>query len=74
MNAILTHILTGKDGSTHDLGRWSWAASMLAVIAGGVWNATHTNAVDLIAFAQAIATVVGAHGLALWAKKDTEPQ
>lgn len=69
----LQQLFTGKDNQTHDLGRWSWAASTISVIGGGVWNAVHAGAIDLMAFAQAIAVVVGAHGAALWAKKDTEP-
>jgi len=70
---FLTHLFTGKDNQTHDLGRWSWAASVASVIGGGVWNAMNSGAVDLMAFAQALGVVVAAHGGALWAKKDTEP-
>jgi hypothetical protein len=69
----LIDILTGKDGQTHDIGRWSWVGSMLAVIAAALHTAWTKGTVDLVAFGQAIATVVGAHGAALWAKKDTEP-
>jgi len=69
----LTDLFTGKDNMTHDLGRWSWAASTLSIIGGGIWNALHAGAVDLMAFAQAIGVVVAAHGGAIWAKKDSEP-
>jgi hypothetical protein len=69
----LTDLLTGKDGATHDIGRWSWLGSLGAVIAAALHTAWSKGAVDLVAFGQAIATVVGAHGAALWAKKDTEP-
>jgi len=71
---FLNDLFTGKDNTTHDLGRWSWAASTVSVIGGGVWNAVHAGAIDLMAFAQAIGVVVAAHGGALWAKKDTEPK
>lgn len=70
---IIRELVTGKDNQTQDLGRWSWVISMFAVIGAGVSNAIHTGVVDLVALAQALGTVVGAHGLALWAKKDTEP-
>lgn len=69
----LKTLLTGRDNSTQDLGRWSWAVTTLAVICGGGWNAIHTGAVDLTQFAQAIGLIVSAHGAALWAKRDTEP-
>ena len=70
---ILRDLFTGKDNETHDLGRWSWAITTLATIAGGIFNAVHAGAVDLLQFAQAIGALVLAHGGALWAKKDTEP-
>lgn len=69
----LNQLFTGKDNVTHDLGRWSWAASTLSIIGGGVWNAIHAGSIDLMGFAQAIGVVVAAHGGAIWAKKDTEP-
>ena len=69
----LQQLFTGKDNQTHDLRRWSWAESTISLIAGGIWNALHAGAIDLMAFAQAIGVVVAAHGGALWAKKDTEP-
>lgn len=66
-------LFTGKDNQTHDLGRVSWAGSLAATIGGAIWNAVHAGVVDLAQLSQAIAVVVGAHGAALWAKKDTEP-
>lgn len=71
---FLKQLLTGKDGQTHDLGRWSWVVSTASVIGGGVWNALHAGVIDLMQLAQAIGLVVAAHGGALWAKKDTEPE
>jgi hypothetical protein len=65
-------IVTGKDGLTHDLGRWSWLVSLASVLAAGLHTAWH-GTVDLVAFGTSIAAVVGAHGVALGLKKDTEP-
>jgi len=69
----LNDILTGIDNKTHDLGRWSWAISLGAVIAAGLHTAWH-GVIDLIAFGTAIAAVVGAHGVALGLKANTEPK
>lgn len=71
---ICRDLFTGKDGTTHDLGRWSWAVSTVSVIGGGAWNAIHAGAIDLAQLAQAIGVVVAAHGGALWAKRSTEPE
>ena len=73
IRTILRNLFTGKDGETHDIARVSWAAGILSVIGGGIWNALHAGLVDMMALAQAIGVVVAAHGGALWAKKDTEP-
>jgi hypothetical protein len=73
IKAAVKDILTGKDGQTHDLGRWSWLASTVTIIGGGIWNAVHGNIINLMELAQAIGVVVAAHGGALWAKRDTEP-
>lgn len=70
----LKHLFTGKDNCTQDMGRWSWAISMAAVIGHSIYAAVTHTAVDLMQLAQAIGVVVAAHGAALWAKKDTEPQ
>jgi len=34
LNKIVNDLLTGKDGKTHDIARWSWVITMGAVIAG----------------------------------------
>lgn len=70
----LLQLITGKDNTTLDLGRCSWVASMIAVIAAAGLNWWHHEVIDVAALAQALGTVAGAHGLALWAKKDTEPE
>jgi hypothetical protein len=66
-------LVTGKDNQTHDLARWSWLATTLTAIAGAIWNAAHTDVVNLMDFAQAIGIIAGAHGAAVMMKKDTEP-
>jgi hypothetical protein len=69
----LNDILTGKDNTTHDLGKWSWLISMLAVIAHDAY-ALHTKVdVNIRDFAIALAAVVAAHGFALGQKAKTEP-
>lgn len=69
----MRHLVTGKDNATHDLARWSWITTTLATIAGAIYNAIHAGVVSLTDFAQAIGIISGAHGAAIWAKKDTEP-
>ena len=71
---MMKNLFTGKDGETHDLGRWSWALSLGAVVAAGLHTAWTGHPIDLASFGTGIATVVGAHGFALYAKRDTEPE
>jgi hypothetical protein len=72
---FLKQLLTGKDGQTHDLARWSWLLSLFTVMGGAIWNSYHssTMTMDIMMFAQAVAVIAGAHGVAIYAKKDTEP-
>jgi len=72
--SIFTHLFTGKDNKTHDLGRWSWAGSFAAVVVAAGANWWHGTVIDVQVLATALALVAGAHSAALWAKKDTEPQ
>jgi len=72
--SVLRQLFTGVDGFTHDLGRWSWAGSFIAVVAAAAGNWWHGVVVDIQALATALSVVAGAHGAALWAKKDTEPK
>ena len=71
--SIVRQLFTGKDGITHDMGRWSWAISMASVIALAGWHEWKGVAVAITDFATALCAVVAGHGAALWAKKDTEP-
>lgn len=72
MNAF-KQLFTGKDGLTHDMGRWSWAICIATVIVAAFGNWWHNQVIDLVQLATALAAVVGVHGAALWAKRSTEP-
>jgi len=69
----LRHLVTGKYNETHDVARWSWVTTTIAVIIGGCWDAVHNGNIDLMNFAQAIGILSGAHGAAVMMKRDTEP-
>jgi hypothetical protein len=71
---VITHIFTGADNQTVDVGRVSWAVSLAAVITAGIHTAWVQGHVDLVAFGTAIAAVVAAHGAALGFKANTEPK
>lgn len=73
MKEYLAKLMSGKDNATPDLGRHSWLFCMLAVIAASIWNAISTGLVDIEKLYMGLAAVVGAHGMALWAKQNTEP-
>lgn len=70
---FIRHLFTGKDNTTWDMGRVSWATCTFAVIGAAAANWWHGHEIDLMAFGGAITGVVVAHGAALWAKRDTEP-
>lgn len=72
---FLNNLLTGKDNETHDVARWSWLLSLLVTMGGAIWNSVHTATMtmDITSFAQAVAIISGAHGVAIYAKKDSEP-
>lgn len=70
----LRDLFTGIDGVTHDLGRWSWAVSLVSVIGAAGMNWIHGAVIDLQSLANAIGVVVAAHGASLFMKKDTEPK
>lgn len=73
LSKILKDLVTTSDGESQDLGRWSWIASSLSVVGAGVWNALHGVTLDLVQVATALGIVAGAHGGALFLKKNTEP-
>ena len=69
----LNQLFTGRDNQTHDLGRWSWGLSILAIIGLAAWQVAQAHPVSIMEVAQSLGLVSGAHGATLWAKKDTEP-
>jgi hypothetical protein len=71
---ILRDLFTGLDGMTHDLGRWSWAASWAAVVGAAAANWWHGAAIDIASLGGALCAVATAHGAALFFKRDTEPK
>lgn len=71
---ILRELFTGVDGISHDLGRYSWAASWIAVTAAAAWHELRGVAVDLTVLAAAYGTVAAAHAASLFVKRSTEPQ
>jgi hypothetical protein len=73
MNRILNDLLTGKDGKTHDIARWSWMISMLAIIVGAGIELYQSTNVSLREFAESVGIIAGAHGAAVALKKDAEP-
>jgi len=73
MIKILRELLTGKDGKTHDIARWSWMISLFAAIGFVIYEFVSGTAVSLREFAESVGIIAGAHGASVWAKKDTEP-
>lgn len=67
------HLLTGKDNSTLDLGRVSWAICTLATIGKEAWSIHAGNGSSVRDFAIALAGIAAAHGAALGFKGRTEP-
>ena len=74
MKEYLTKLMSGKDNATPDLGRHSWLFCMVCVVGASIWNTFVAGTVDIERLYMGLAAVVGAHGMALWAKQNTEPQ
>jgi len=74
MNDIISHLLTGKDNKTHDIGRWTWLISLVAVIAVALWEVIHANQVSIRELAEALGIVSAAGGASVAMKQGSEPQ
>jgi hypothetical protein len=74
MGDYFKKLMSGKDNATPDLGRHSWLFCMLCVVGASIWNAFSTGIFDMEKLYMGLSAVVGAHGMALWAKQNTEPQ
>jgi hypothetical protein len=70
----LLRLFTGKDNATLDLGRVLWAQGTLVFSGLAIYHVIHTHTFDYQAFGLGFGAVLGAGGVAIWAKKDTEPQ
>jgi hypothetical protein len=73
LGKILRELLTGIDGQSHDLGRYSWLGVVPVghgprALAGG--RGQH---VDLMVLATAHGAIAAAHSAALFMKRSTEP-
>ena len=69
----LKQLVTGKDNTTHDLGRWSWVICMVTVIGHSIWQEFKSVPMDLVQLATALSAVAASHGVAIMAKQGTEP-
>lgn len=73
MSAI-RQLFTGRDNQSHDLGRWSWAGSFLAIAAHTAWLDFKGQPPTVGDLAQALGVVCAAHAVALFTKQQTEPK
>jgi hypothetical protein len=71
--AFLTHLFTGKDNTTGDLGRVLWAFFSVALAGHEALSVVHGQPFDPIAFATASAALMAGGGAALGLKAKTEP-
>jgi hypothetical protein len=74
LKAAFVHLMTGKDNQTHDLGKWSWLCSFVAVLALALWHECQHVAVTLTELAGSLCAVAGAHAATLKLKAATEPE
>ena len=70
----LRELVTGKDNTTHDLGKWSWLGCSLSVVALAAWHEAHGVVVPLKDLALSLSGIAVTHGAALGLKASTEPQ
>lgn len=70
----LHDIVTTADGTSHDIGRWSWVLSFTAVIVDALWHAYKDSAPSVGDLAAALGVVAAAHAVALFSKQQTEPK
>jgi len=67
-------ILTGKDGQTHDIGRWAGAASFICALGLEIYVVVYKGQpFDVTQFGLGIAAVAGGIGALLKLKAETEP-
>jgi len=59
MGEIFTHILTGKDGQTHDIARWAWMLGFVLVGASAIYLIYSGKEISLTELAGALGIVSG---------------
>jgi hypothetical protein len=76
MNKIFTHILTGKDNTTHDIARWAWALGFLVVAFAAIYLIYTGHQISLTELAGALGIVSGSGAASVAAKQmsGSEPQ
>ena len=74
MKNIITQLLTGKDGYTHDVVRWLGVLAVLVALGLAIYVVAWKNqAFDIQSFGLGIGTVFASLGAALKLKENTEP-
>jgi hypothetical protein len=70
----LRDILTGKDGQTHDIGRWAAVACILVALGLQVYVVVwKTQPFDMLNFGGGVGALAAGVGLMLKLKENTEP-
>lgn len=75
-NAIrfIKDCFTIKDGESWDLGRLMWFKGAVIFNVLSIWSVAHGQPFDPIAWGTGFGAVLGAGGLALMLKENSEPQ
>jgi hypothetical protein len=71
--SITKNLLTGRDGETHDIGRYAAAASYLTGLGLQIFVVLRGAPFDFTAFGVGIGALSAGIGAMLNLKKDTEP-
>jgi len=76
MNEVLTHILTGKDNSTHCIARWAWMLGFFLVGGAAIYLIYSGHEISLTELAGALGIVSGSGAASVAAKQmsGSEPQ
>lgn len=73
MANIPTQLLTGKDGKTHDIGRWAAAVAFLVGMGLEVYAVVFAKEFNFLAYGGGVAAMATGIGALLKLKADTEP-
>ena len=71
--SIITQLLTGRDNTTHDLGRYIAAASATTGLGLQVYSVWRGQVFDMQAFGLGVGALAAGLGAMLKLKADTEP-